>query len=65
MNIFKKLYNAFKNEEEEFNPYEKFTCLVYNKKTGELLGEVKLNYNEYKEKVAFDTKYIYRRKRDD
>lgn len=63
--LFKNLFNAFKDKEEEFDPYKKFKCDVYVKATGEYIGETTLDFEEYKEKAAFDTKYVYRRKRDD
>lgn len=66
MNMLKGLFKLFHKEpEEEFNPYEKFRCKVYSVETNRYLGEVKLNWNEYKEHVAFDTKKKYVRVKDD
>ena len=65
MNIFKKIVNTFKDTDEVCDPFKKFTVKVYDRKTEAFLGETTMDYYEFKEKVAWDTKYIYRRKNED
>lgn len=61
--LFKKLFH--KEPEKEFDPFEKFRCKVYAVESGRYLGEVVMDYNEYKQKLAFDTGKRYVRITDE
>ena len=64
--MLKGLFKLFHNEPEKpFNPYERFKCKVYSVESGKYLGEAEMDYNEYKEHVAFDTKKRYVRVKED
>jgi len=64
--MIKLLSNFLKlfKKEEEFDPHKKFKCKVYSKRTGQFLGMIEVDYNEYKERVTFDTTFRYSRVED-
>ena len=65
LNMLKKLFN--KKEDKPFDPYETFKCKVYNINSDRYIGEIEINFFEYKYKVTYDknNRYVRSDKGDD
>lgn len=56
-----KLFKNLFKKEEEFNPYKKFDCNVYEIETDRYVGTMELNYFEFKHRSTYDTHFRYSR----